>query len=683
MALPSTTSAFVRNALLFCAPLTTASRINIATITRYGRVLLRAVSSQTSSPPPPLSTSSPSSPPTSSRLAALREQLTKCNVDAMLIPTVDPHFSEYAPSCYAYRNFISNFTGSAGTALVTLHDAYLWTDGRYFLQAQTQLDSNWKLMKTGVPHTPTIPEFIAHSLPNDCRVAIDPFLHSAQFISDIQRACGENARVNVTLLHSNPVETVWGSDRPAVPNGKVRVHPIQYSGKSVSEKLQSLRNAMAEKHCSHMMLSMLDEVCWLYNIRGSDIPHNPVVLAYALVSNNTSNIYVNASKLPADVQHHLLSNGVQIVPYENVLQDLRHIAAKRETVWLDPSSTSVALNDALGECTLKEETPVKLAKACKNEAELQGMRDAHIRDGIALSSFLCWLEEHVNAGASPISELDASNKLKQFRAEQDGFLEESFPTIAGFGAHGSIIHYNPSEGPVAQLSNKEVFLLDSGGQYVDGTTDVTRTMHLGRSATEYEKECFTRVLQGHIRIDSVVFPEGTTGLMLDALARLSLWNVGLDYRHGTGHGVGACLNVHEGPHSISPRPSSNVAELKEGMIVSNEPGYYEDEKFGIRIENLLYVVKRPTVHHFGGKDYFGFERLTYVPIDTSMIVCEILSEDEVQWINQYHQAVWEKLSPRMEDGKYKDWLWRNTRPIQRGNQANAAQIEEKKPMASA
>lgn len=611
-----------------------------------------------------MSTSSISSPQhTADRLVTLREELKKRNVQAMIIPTVDPHFSEYAPPCYAYRNFISNFTGSAGTALVTLDGAFLWTDGRYFLQAENELDSNWSLMKAGLPDTPSIHEFVADSLPKGSAVGVDPFLHSIDFVQKFEEVAAD-ADIRLLHLDSNPVELIWGSERPPKPNGNVRVHDIQYSGKSIVEKLEPLREAMEEKSCSHILLSMLDEVCWLYNIRGTDIPHNPVVLSYALVSKEASRLYVNPRQLTSDVLEHLSSSGVQVHPYENIRDDLREVACRQERVWIDPNSTSIALKDALGEFAFAEATPVKFAKACKNEAELQGMREAHIRDGVALSSFLCWLEDHVNTSTQTISEFDAAMKLREFRAKQQGFLDVSFPTIAGFGSNGAIIHYNPSQDECGEINNKEVFLLDSGGQYVDGTTDVTRTMHLGGTPTYHEKECFTRVLQGHIAIDTAVYPEDTTGFMLDALARVPLWSIGLDYRHGTGHGVGACLNVHEGPHSISPRISSNYAGLKAGMIVSNEPGYYEDGKFGIRIENLLCVVKKQTAHRFGGKDYLGFERLTYVPIDKSMIAWSLLSPEEVRWVNQYHETVWDTLSPRMEAGRYKDWLSEKTRPAQ-------------------
>ncbi|PXF45313.1 putative Xaa-Pro aminopeptidase P [Gracilariopsis chorda] len=621
-----------------------------------------------------MTTSSSSSPrhTTDHRLAALREELRKQEVQAMIIPTRDPHFSEYAPPCYAYRNFISNFTGSAGTAVVTLDGAFLWTDGRYFLQAENELDSNWTLMKAGLPETPSIHEFVVEILPKGSAVGVDPFLHSIDFVKKFEEVAAEE-EIRLVHLDCNPVELVWGSDRPPKPNGEVRVHDIQYSGKSITEKLEPLREAMEEKDCSHILLSMLDEVCWLYNIRGTDIPHNPVVLSYALVSKETSRLYVNQSQLTSDVLKYLSSSGVEVHPYEKIKGHLRDVACREETVWIDPNSTSIALKEALGDFAVAEATPVKFAKACKNEAELQGMREAHIRDGIALSSFLCWLEDYVNTNEQTISEFDAAVKLREFRAKQSGFLDVSFPTIAGFGPNGAIIHYNPSQNECGEISNKKVFLLDSGGQYVDGTTDVTRTMHLGATPTDHEKECFTRVLQGHIGIDTAVYPEDTTGFMLDALARVPLWSIGLDYRHGTGHGVGACLNVHEGPHSISPRISSNYAGLKAGMIVSNEPGYYEDGHFGIRIENLLYVVKKQTAHHFGGKDYLGFKRLTYVPIDASMINWSLLSTAEVRWMNQYHQNVWDTLSPRMQAGRYKDWLWEKTRPVQAGQLQPASQ----------
>lgn len=517
-------------------------------------------------------------------------------------------------------------------------------------------------MRAGQPETPTIPRFLAENVPPSEAVAIDPFVHSLFSANALKKELETSGRRVVPLI-VNPIDAIWGPDRPPLPSAPIRIHDLQYAGLSVSDKLCSLRQEMTDKDCSHMLLSMLDEVCWTFNIRGSDVPHCPVVLSYAIIDSQGASLYVDAEKVPPIVHTALKEAGISIKPYDSVVSDLSEIAANGDKIWLDPSSTSLALADAAGKTALHETTPVQMAKARKNDAELQGMRAAHIRDGVALSMFLCWLEDYVASGEHVISEAQAANKLEEFRASQRGFLETSFGTIAGSGSNGAIIHYSPQPDACRDVNNKDVFLLDSGGQYVDGTTDVTRTMHFGNTATEHEKECFTRVLKGHIAIDTAVFPEGTTGLMLDCLARIPLWSTGLDYAHGTGHGVGACLNVHEGPHSISPRVGSNKAGLKAGMVVSNEPGYYEDGSFGIRIENLLIVVNKNTAHEFNSKKFLGFERLTFVPIDRNMIARHLLSTSEIEWLDKYHEQVWEKLSPGMEKGSYTDWLWKQTRPL--------------------
>ncbi|CDF37200.1 unnamed protein product [Chondrus crispus] len=528
-------------------------------------------------------------------------------------------------------------------------------------------------MRAGLPDTPTIPDFLAKTLPKGSAVGIDPFVHSIDSAKALRKALEEVGCSLVGLEVPNPVDVVWGEERPAQPNGAVWLHGVRFAGETAQEKIGKLREQMKEKGCDHVLFSMLDEVCWLFNIRGDDIPHCPVVMSYALVSKEEARLYVDKEKLGEFVEEALVKEGVTVLPYEQVLGDVGGIAAREsEKIWLDPSSTSQALSDAAAEAGVRETTPVQMAKACKNEAELRGMREAHLKDGVALSSFLCWVENYVSSGENTISEVDAAAKLREFRAAQEGFLATSFGTIAGSGPNGAIIHYSPTPGECGYISNKDVLLLDSGGQYEDGTTDVTRTMHLGGSATEHEKECYTRVLQGHIAIDNAVFPEDTTGLMLDSLARMPLWSIGLDYRHGTGHGVGACLNVHEGPQSISPRLGSNRAGLKAGMILSNEPGYYEDGNFGVRIENLLIVVKKNTAHEFGGKDFLGFERLTHAPMDTRMIMTNLLSDSEVRWVNTYHEDVWQKLSPRMEDGQYKEWLWEKTRPLPEWSSSNPA-----------
>lgn len=513
-------------------------------------------------------------------------------------------------------------------------------------------------MKAGLKETPSVAEFLEKLEGN---VGIDPFVHCVNEVDDLKCAFKDSDR-GVVCVEPNPVDAIW-KERPSLGADVIRIHDERWAGKSVVEKLHWLRKEMIQKDVQSCVFSMLDEVCWLFNIRGKDIPHCPVVIAYAVVSLDDARLYVDPAKVPSDVTDKLESAGVTVVEYSHVLQDIRATEGK---VWLDPRSTSVALSDAAGDDALKEETPVMLAKAVKNGAELDGMRQAHLRDGVALSKFLCWLEDFVTGGGL-LNEVQAAEKLEQFRAMEHGFLMTSFSTIAGSGPNGAVIHYSAEEETCAMVNGNQVFLLDSGGQYVDGTTDVTRTMQLGGTATPHEKECYTRVLQGHIAIDQAVFPEDTTGLMLDALARVPLWRIGLDYRHGTGHGVGAGLNVHEGPQSISPRVGSNKTGLKEGMIVSNEPGYYEDGKFGIRIENLLVVVKKETAHGFGGKSYLGFERLTHVPIDMNMINPDVLSEAEIEWLDSYHGDVWAKLSPLMEEGRYKEWLREKTMPIRQAS----------------
>lgn len=603
------------------------------------------------------------------RLTALRAELSKRDIDAFIIPSTDNHHSEYPAPCFARRSFISLFDGSAGTAVVTANEARLWTDGRYFLQAEKQLDaSSWTLMRSGLPETPTITEFLS-TLSSGAVVAVDPFLYSineARALEDTLSSVGVSL---VPIKGGNPVDIVWELDdasRPVFPSGTVRRHDVRYAGRSVTSKLEMLRAVMRENECSQMIFSMLDEVAWIFNIRADgDVPQCPVVLSYARVGLDDAAFYVDSTKVPEEVIDSLLNDGVRIHPYENILQDVLSFSKDKNRIWVDPSSTAWAIGQAAADNIFLKETPVPHQKAVKNDAELAGMREAHVRDGIALCRFLAWLQGHIDA-VGTLTEVEAAAKLESFRAAQEGFLSTSFTTIAGSGPNSAIIHYSPVEGKCGLISTREVFLLDSGGQYVDGTTDVTRTMHLGKSATSHEKKCFTRVLKGHIAIDQLTFPAGTTGLMIDAFARFPLWSAGLDYRHGTGHGVGACLNVHEGPHSISPRIGSHKAALCKGMVVSNEPGYYEDGKFGIRIENLVEVVEKETEFNFGEKEYLGFRRLTLVPIDRSMVELELLTTDEIKWLDNYHKEVWERLSPLIEPGKCLNWLREQTRPLTSG-----------------
>lgn len=633
-------------------------------------VTLSAANQSTTSEMPSFSKgTSPRNVISQRRLNALRSELAKRDIDAFIIPTSDNHHSEMPAPCFARRSFISLFDGSAGTAVITANDARLWTDGRYFLQAEKQLDaSSWTLMRSGLPGTPTITEFLS-SLSSGAVVAVDPFLYSIDKARGLEEALTPAGISVVPVEGENPIDVVWELDsesRPAFPSGIVRRHDMRFAGQSVADKLETLRTVMRENDCSQMVFSMLDEVAWVFNIRADgDVPQCPVVLSYARVGLEDAAFYVDAKKVPKDVKASLQEDGVKIRSYSDILQDVINLARDGNRIWVDPSSTAWAFSQAAMDNIFLKETPVPHQKAVKNDAELAGMREAHVRDGVALCQFLAWLERHIDAHGT-LTEVEAATKLEGFRAAQEGFLSTSFTTIAGSGPNSAIIHYSPIEGACRMVSAREVFLLDSGGQYVDGTTDVTRTMHLGKSATPHEKNCYTRVLKGHIAIDQLTFPTGTTGLMIDAFARLPLWRAGLDYRHGTGHGVGACLNVHEGPHSISPRIGSNKSALCKGMVVSNEPGYYEDGKFGIRIENLLEVVEKNTEFNFGGSQYLGFRRLTLVPIDNSMVQKDLLTMDEIEWLDSYHKEVWERLSPHLEGDECLDWLWKRTRPLAMG-----------------
>ena len=608
-----------------------------------------------------------------SRLEKLRKELQRRNLDAIVIPTADAHSSEYPPARFERRAFISSFTGSAGTAVVTATKAHLWTDARYFLQAEEELTDEWVLMRQGEKGVAPPREWIANNIPSGLRVAIDPFVHTVRNVKRLSKTL-EAANIQLIRLEGeHPVDVVWGDSRPELPTVPVRKHPVKLAGASVSAKLQTIREKIRAQGATHALASKLDEVCWVFNIRGGDVPHCPVVTSYALIGLNEAVLYVDVTKVPDAVADTLAESDVEIAPYERLCADLESLSQIGKNpgnsfIWMSPDSTSQAVFEAAGKAAFLSQTPFAILKACKNPPEIAAIKSAHIKDGTAKCQFLCWLEDLVCNG-STISEYDAGVKLEEFRSKQDGFVSTSFSTIAGFGSNGAIIHYSAKQGKCAQISRDEVFLLDSGGQYIDGTTDVTRTMHFG-VPRQHEKFCFTKVLQGHIALDKLVFPDGTTGLMADTVARAPLWEQGLDFRHGTGHGVGASLNVHEGPQSISYRTSSHDASLQVGMVVSNEPGYYEDGKFGIRLESLVHVVEKTTKFRFGNKKYLGFEKLTFVPIDKKLMAINLLNDDEIDWINSYHSEVWEKISPKLTCKKQLEWLREKTSPISNKSEAN-------------
>ncbi|KAM7469386.1 hypothetical protein LguiA_007569 [Lonicera macranthoides] len=619
------------------------------------------------------------------KLRALRELFSRpgIGIDAYIIPSQDAHQSEFIAECYMRRAYISGFTGSAGTAVVTKQNAALWTDGRYFLQAEKQLSSSWILMRAGNSGVPTTSEWLSDVLAPGCRIGIDPFLFSFDAVEELKESISRKNHELVYLYDFNLVDEIWKESRPKPPNNLIRVHDLKYAGVDVSSKLANLRSGLADSGSSAIVISMLDEIAWLLNLRGNDVPHSPVMYAYLIVEIDAAKLFIDNSKVSPEVTNYLKNAGIDLRPYESILSEIESLAEQGAHLWLDTSSVNAAIaktyasacdkyygglggrskakssGQAGGPSAFYKPSPISLAKAVKNKAELDGMLNSHLRDAAALAEFWVWLEEEIHKNVV-LTEVQVSDKLLEFRSKQAGFVDTSFDTISAAGANGAVIHYKPEPDSCSIVDAEKLFLLDSGAQYIDGTTDITRTVHFGEPSPR-QKECFTRVLQGHIALDQAVFPENTPGFVLDAFARSSLWRIGLDYRHGTGHGVGAALNVHEGPQSISFR-FGNMTPLLKGMVVSNEPGYYEDHAFGIRIENLLYVKEVDTPNRFGGIRYIGFEKLTFVPIQAKLVDLDLLSVAEVDWLNDYHSQVWKKVSPLL-DGSARQWLWNNTQPL--------------------
>ncbi|KAF9959557.1 hypothetical protein BGZ72_009392 [Mortierella alpina] len=595
---------------------------------------------------------------TTARVQKLRALMQEHNVTAFVVPSEDAHQSEYVAECDERRSYISGFTGSAGLAVVSLESAALFTDGRYFLQASQQLDSNWTLMKSGLPEVPTWQEYLVKNLPAGSRIGIDPNVFTA---TDAYKLEADLAKVGSSLVPTtaNLVDLIW-EGRPARPASKLMTLSTKTTGRTHTEKIQQLRKDLEKKGVAGFVVSGLDEIAWLFNLRGSDVHCNPVFFSYAIVTPNYVNLYLQEKSVSPEAREHL-GPEVTIRPYETIFDDLRAMTAslkENNQKMLLGSRTNLAMAVALGkENTVEARSPVTDAKAIKNETECEGMRQCHLRDSAALINYFAWLEDQLAQGKE-LDEADGAEVLEKFRAAQSGFVGLSFDTISSTGPNGAIIHYKPEKPNAARINPDLVYLCDSGGQYIDGTTDVTRTLHF-KAPNAYEKRCFTRVLQGHIAIDSAVFPDGTSGYLLDILARRALWADGLDFRHGTGHGVGAFLNVHEGPHGCGTRIAYNDIPLVPGMTLTNEPGYYEDGKFGIRIENVMLVRKVDTPNNFGGRNYYGFEHVTLVPMQLKMIDRSLLTHVEIEWINAYHAECLEKVSPFLEkDSLGLKWLQR-------------------------
>ena len=588
------------------------------------------------------------------RLSNLREIMQREHLDAFIFPSTDPHNSEYVPDRWKGREWISGFNGSAGTAVVTMHAAALWTDSRYFIAAEQQLaDTEFVLMRERVAGTPTISEWLGKVLSdiNGATVGVDGMVNTATdveaLIADLRQQGGITVRTNF-----DPLAVIW-TNQPPIPVTPIEVHSLEYAGESTTSKLSRIRMALRSLHADGMLVSALDDIAWTLNLRGSDVHCNPVFVSYLLIDTKTTTLFINDEKLTPDVKAYLTAQGVQTAPYNHIKDALRNY--DEYNILLDPNAISYTLfKQVRTQEVVRASSPIPAMKAIKNEIEVEGFRRAMIRDGVALVKFLRWLQTAVTKGQE--TEISVAEKLTALRAEQPLFRGISFDTIAGYEAHGAIVHYEATSETDVPLKPHGFLLLDSGAQYQDGTTDITRTIALGE-LTEEQREVYTLVLKGHIQLELAKFPSGASGTQIDALAREAMWRKGFNFLHGTGHGVGSFLNVHEGPHQI--RMEYRPAPLLPFMTVTDEPGLYFEGKFGVRIENIL-LIKPYMTTAFG--EFLQMEPLTLCPIDTAPIVREMLLNEEVEWLNGYHQYVFDKLSPYLQ-GADLDWLRAATQNI--------------------
>lgn len=571
------------------------------------------------------------------RLGVFRDEMRKAGVAACIIPGTDPHASEYIADYWKEREWISGFDGSAGTAVVTLHEAGLWTDSRYFLQGTEQLKgTGFELMKMGLPETPDMLSWLNQVLKPGEKVAVNPQMFSLNSYASMEKELSMNG---LQLISADIPAAAW-TDRTPLPTDPFFVFSAEKAGRTCAEKIQSVRNELQKAHADVVVMSALDDIAWLFNIRGRDVAYNPVVIAYAMLDAKNCVLYLEDRKLTDDTAAYLAGENVTVKPYLSVYDDLRALPLQNK-VLVDGAKLNQSLYEAIPKsCTkINQMSPVFKLKAIKNEVELAGIRQAMLKDGVALTRFFMWLEANVASGT--LTEVGIAEKLAGFRADQGDFFGESFGTIAGFAGHGAIVHYRADAASDASLTTDNILLLDSGGQYLQGTTDITRTVTLGNT-TGQQKTDFTLVLKGHIGLGSAKFPVGTRGSQLDILARKAMWDLGINYGHGTGHGIGHFLNVHEGPQSI--RMEENPVTLQPGMILSNEPGLYRSNQYGIRTENLVRV-RESVATEFG--QFLEFETLTLFPIDKNLIDPSMLTQQELNWLNNYHQEVYDKLAPML------------------------------------
>lgn len=589
------------------------------------------------------------------RIAALREAMKQHKIDAYIIPTSDPHMSEYPADCWKYREWISGFTGSAGTVIITADKAGLWTDSRYFLQASTQLEGTGiELFKMMLPETPTIPEFLTHELKEGQTVGLNGETYSLADARSLEKALAEKEiKLNT---NASLIDPIW-KERPAIPEAPMFEMPIELSGKSTEDKLIDINKMLHKAGADCTILSALDEVAWTFNIRGTDVAYNPVVISYAFVSEKESVLFVNPKKIPAEIAEHLKKEGVTLADYGMLATFLSRLP-ERTRVFIDSKRTNVAIYNALPKSSILIEgiSPANHLKSIKNEAEIKGFRNAVLKDGIAMTKFYFWLEKMLKAGEK-VTELSATAKLTALRSEQPQYVMDSFASISSYGPHGAVVHYSPTPETDTELKTDSLYLLDSGAQYLDGTTDITRTIALCDEPSEQMKKDFTRALKGTIGIAKCKFPAGIRGCLIDAFARKALWDAGINYLHGTCHGIGHCLNVHEGPQSI--RMEENPVILEPGMVMSDEPAMYRPGEYGIRTENMI-LIREDSETEFG--KFLGFETLTLCYIDTKLVIPSMLSVREHAWLNKYHQMVYDLVSPHLNEEE-KAWLKEKTAEI--------------------
>ena len=585
------------------------------------------------------------------RIEDLREVMRREHLAACIFPSTDPHQGEYVPDHWKGREFISGFNGSAGTAVVTLHSAAFWTDSRYFIAAADQLEgTEYQLMKLKIEGTPTIAEWLGKECGAGAEVSIDGWCSSAnsvkELIADLRQQGGITLRTTL-----DPLKLIW-RNRPVIPEYPVEIYPLKYAGEPTRDKIDRIREELRQHHADGMLMAALDDIAWTLNLRGVDVHCNPVFVAYLLISSENVTLFVNQAKLTAEVSEYLRNEGIRVEDYGQVENGLKQYF--EYNILLDPDEVNYRLyeivrnkghmNDFPKTEIVEAESPVKRMKTIKNETEIAGFRSAMLKDGIAMTKFLCWLSGYIGKSEiSELTEIGIDQKLTSLRAEQPLYRDISFDTIAGYGSHAAIVHYEATPETDIPLQPKGMLLLDSGAQYLDGTTDITRTIALG-PLTDQEKQIYTLVLKGHIQIELCKFPSGASGTQIDILARKDMWREGLNYLHGTGHGVGTYLNVHEGPHQF--RMEWKPAPLVAGMTITDEPGIYLPDRCGARTENTLLIVPYKETE-FGR--FLQFEPLTLCPIDKAPIVREMMLPEEIQWLNEYHQRVFETLSHHLSE----------------------------------